>query len=109
MEVYFMAIARFFPGMLTEFADQSGISVPEDADGDLAEVESLTYDDAPYRETHVHFFVFCLLHLGQAFPDATLEENARILATMTEEEVKDATIGEFTRRGMELQGDSAWD
>ena len=76
------------PSVLANTADKAGIIVPEDPDN---------FDPEDYP----HFYVFCCVQLGKAMKDpAEHFFNAKIIADLTEEQVKAVTLNELISKGL---------
>lgn len=76
-----------FPGMLVPAAEKAGMKVPPDADN---------YEPNEFP----HFAVFCILQLGRRMVMGEHWENAKIIAAMSEEEVKTACLEDFLAKGL---------
>lgn len=79
-----------FPSMLVAAAKQVGISVPSDPD-----------QPELYRTTHPHFFVFCQVQLGRRMRPGEQFDNAQVIASLSDEEIKRVTLLELIGAGLE--------
>lgn len=85
-----------YPSMLVPHAKEAGIDVPDPV-GDLAQV----------RETHLRFYIYCMMQLEVPVPYAgALTDNARVIAGLKEEELSTITDVEIYKRGF-VVGDSS--
>lgn len=81
-----------FPGMLAKAATLAGISIPDNVD---------KFEE--YVELYPHFYVFCLMQLGQSMPYPGVHfDNARIIAECTEDEIVVITPNELIDRGFQI-------
>ena len=86
-----------FPSMLIGPAEEAGIEVPEFDENNFQEsIES-------FRETHPHFYVFCMLQLGKSmhFPSEAWE-NAKVLGELSKDEIVEVTAKDLVERGFSL-------
>jgi len=79
-----------FPGMLVGAAEKAGMKVPPDPDNFLA-------------EEYLHFQVFCILQLWRPIKWGEHWENAEIIASIPEEELKTMTLEDFLDKGLHYQ------
>ena len=80
-----------FGSMLLGPAKEAGMKIPEDFDDENIEA---------IKESHVHFYIFCLLQLAKRMHSPTEHwENAKILAKIPEEELKKMSIADLIGRG----------
>lgn len=93
-----MAVARFFPGMLTRFAQEAGIALPEE-----------DVDDGFDKEAYPHFTVFANTCLGKAMSDSTLANNASIIAKIPVDKIKKVTLRRLRAMGVDIEGSNYWD
>lgn len=79
-----------FPSMLLSPAEEAGMKIPLDFDDDIKSI----------KETHVHFYIFCLLQLGKKMHSPTEHwDNAKIIAPIPEDELKTLSINDLIDRG----------
>lgn len=79
-----------FPDILATMAEQAGMKVPENVE---------EYDKAEYP----HFHVYCTLQIGAPMPHTDSHwTNARIIAGLTEEQVKTYDFNDFVKAGLEI-------
>lgn len=79
-----------FPSMLVPAAQQAGISVPSDPD-----------QPDQYRMTHPHFFVFCQVQLCRRIRPGEHFDNARIIASLSDDEIRRVTLADLIGAGLE--------
>jgi len=80
-----------FPGMLVTYAKAAGMSVSANPDRRFT------------NERYPHFAVFCAAQLGQPIRSLDdVQENANIIAGLSEEEVKRATLLDLIQRGFHV-------
>ena len=85
-----------YAGLLCQPAEDAGIAVPEDLHFD-----GNNLDD--FRESHPHFFVYACLQLGRPLPSPDSHwSNAKVVAALSEDEVKTVTPGDFMARGFAM-------
>lgn len=75
-----------FPFLLARAAEEAGMKVPEDTEN---------FDAA----TFPHFWVFCQVQLGVPMEPNDHWENAKVIAAISEEEIKRITVGQLIERG----------
>lgn len=76
--------------MLVSAAQAANISVPEDPETNLSDI----------RETHPHWFVFCMTQLGAPMPYPGVHfDNAHVVGDLTVEEVRLITMEELLDKG----------
>jgi len=81
-----------FPVMLKKPAEQAGIPTPDNAD---------LYEE--YKELYPHFFIFCRMQLGAPMPYPSVHfDNAKIVASIPEQELQTITHEEIVRRGFQI-------
>jgi len=78
-----------FPSMLFSACDKAGIKHPKDADN---------YDADEYP----HFHVFCKLQLGRRMQIGEHWENAKVIASIPEDEIRTITLPEILAKGFEM-------
>lgn len=83
-----------FPGMLIGAAKAADMPVPEDGD-------KLEVNDA-LKETHPHFWVFCMLQLARRMTSPSEHwENARVIAPIPLERLMTMTAADFAVEGVQ--------
>lgn len=80
-----------FPGMLIHAAVEAGMSVPDDPDVD---------DMDSFKETHPHFWVFCVLQLGRPMQWGEQWDNAATIARIPVELLKTMDLAAFRAAGV---------
>lgn len=79
-----------FPMLLVSPAQEAGITVPKNLD-----------DFDP--EQFPRFHVFCCIQLGARMPSPTSHwDNAKVIASLTDDEVKTVTLDELVNRGLSI-------
>lgn len=81
-----------FPGMLVGAARKANMAVPDDPD----QIEDL---DA-FKQSHPHFWVFCLLQLGRPMRPGEHWENAEVIAAIPLEHLVAMTPADFVAAGV---------
>lgn len=77
-----------FPGMIAGAAKEAGIKIPESPD------ENFDPNEFP------HFFVFCKMQLERRMTGPNEHwENAKVIAAVSEEEIKTITPSQLIERG----------
>ncbi|MCD7996428.1 MAG: hypothetical protein LUH21_04255 [Clostridiales bacterium] len=76
-----------FPGMFYNHIRDSNLKMPEDFEN---------YEPEEYPNFHV----FMLTHLCQPIEIESLEDNANIIAAMTDGEIKQVTFAELLEQGV---------
>lgn len=77
-----------FPGMLVSAAEKAGMGVPEDPDN----FENVS-------EQYPHFYVYCLCQLARPVFHGEHWENAKVIAALSEEEIKEITLEQLQEKG----------
>lgn len=81
------------PELLAEPASDAGISIPDEIPEDLDSI----------RETHTHFFVYCMMQLGAPMPSPTSHwENAKVIAQLSDEEIIKVTPAILEEKGFAI-------
>ncbi len=75
-----------FPGMLVSAAEKAGMKVPPDPD---------EYDPNQYP----HFYVFCTAQLSRPMHPGEHCDNAKIIANISDEEIKKVTLAQLIEFG----------
>lgn len=81
-----------FPGMLIEAAKRAGIKVPE------VDVDKEDYDKYQFP----HFGVFCNMQLNRPVVWGEHWDNAKIIATIPEDKIKDVTLSNLFELGCQM-------
>lgn len=76
-----------FPGMFKPHIEDSNLKLPDDFED---------YDPEQYP----HFHVFMLTHLCQPIYIWALEENANIIAAISEDEIRQVTFEHLIKKGI---------
>jgi len=85
-----------YAGMLLEPARQAKMKVPQESMIDERDL-------SPLREHYPHFFVYCMLQLGQPMPYPTAHwENAKVVAGFSEADVRCMTPEQFVKAGFDI-------
>ena len=85
-----------FPWMFYNHIKDSKLKMPDD-------FENYNPDQYP------NFHVFMLIHLGQLLDIATLEDNANIIADISEDALKSVTLNDLMKKGVVFgTGDLVW-
>lgn len=79
-----------FPAMLIPAAKNAGISYPQNVDD--IEIDS-------FKDTHPHFWVYCILQLGRAIRWGEQWENAKVVAGISDDRLKTMTLEDFAAAG----------
>lgn len=80
--------------MLVPAAERAGMEVPESAGEDEFQLSSI-------KETHPHFFVFCLVQLGRAVTyHGEHWENAKVIQEVPKEQLVKITLHELKEKGL---------
>lgn len=82
-----------FPELLASAAEEAGIKVPPE--------NSLHENHWDYNE-YPHFTVFCNAQLGHRMRPGAQWENARIIAAIPDNEIKEITFHQLEELGFEL-------
>ena len=78
-------------------AADAGIKVPENVSYDA--LDNLN----DFRESHTHFFVYCMMQLGAPMPSASAHwENAKVIAALSDEEIKMVTGPQLLEQGFAI-------
>lgn len=78
----------FFPGMVARHAVDAGIKTPENP-------------DEPFnKEEYPHFEVFCAFSVATETNHEQMSHNAKVIAGLTEDQVKSFTLEDFDRAGV---------
>lgn len=78
-----------FPSMLVQAAKDAGMKVPE------IDVDNEEYD----REQFPHWWVFCVLQLDTAMSAGAHWENAKVVAAIPEDEIRQTTLETIEAKG----------
>lgn len=79
-----------FPGMLVGAAEQAGMKVPPDPEGEFD------------REEFPHFYVFCALQIGRPLPNWSAHwNNAYLIASISDEDIRTFSFEDFLMLGLE--------
>lgn len=82
-----------FPGLLVGPAEEAGIKVPP------GDPDTLEFDRAEFP----HWYVFVTMQLGASMPGPTAHwDNAKVVATLSDEEIKTATPEQLIERGFAI-------
>lgn len=76
-----------FPGMFYDHIKDSKLKMPDDFED---------YNPGEYPNFHV----FMLIHLGQPLDIAALEDNANIIADISEDAIKSVTLNDLMKKGV---------
>lgn len=77
-----------FPSMIAQAAEEAGIKVPADPDGEYIPAE------------YPHWHVFCLLQLGRRVRWGEHWDNAKVIAAIPEEKLKEMHLEDFIKAGL---------
>lgn len=81
-----------FSELLTEPAKQAGIPIPDD----VKNFEN-------YKDSHPHFFLFCIMQLGQPMPYPSAHwDNACVIAEIPEKDIATLTITQILNLGFNI-------
>lgn len=84
----------YFPEMFLNYIEGSGLKIPKDLKN---------YDPQEYP----HYSVFEKLHLGIPIDIYSLHDNAKIIAKLTNDEIKTITLNQLIDKGFCYIGDCA--
>lgn len=76
-----------FPGMFYNYIKDSRLKMPDDFE-----------DYNP--EEYPNFHVFMFIHLGRPLDIVALEDNAKIIADISEDIIKSVTLNDLMKRGV---------
>jgi hypothetical protein len=78
-----------YPGMIAQAAQQAGMKVPEDPDGEW------NVEEYPY------FNIFCVVQLGRRIRWGEHWDNAKVVAAIPEEKLATVTLMDLIESGLE--------
>lgn len=92
-----MAIAMLMNGVLVDFAHEDmKAKIPQDVNN---------YEDEDYP----HFKVWSIIQIGKAMDLEQVKENSRIIANLSDKEVKEISFRQLEAIGVRIHGDAHWD
>jgi len=82
--------------MFVVHTENTGIKIPPDPNN---------YEKHEYP----HWAVFITIHCGHAFDYTVLEENARIIASIPDDKIKEITLDDLKELGCDVEPNMTWD
>lgn len=88
-KVNYMTTMFIYEGMFESHIKDSKLKMPENFD---------EYNPEEYP----HFHVFMIVHLGRPINVESLEDNANIIAEISDEDIKTVTLEDLLSRGLDV-------
>ncbi len=78
-----------YPGMLVTAAEQAGMKVPPNPDGEWS------------KDEYPHFNIFCLVQLGRRIRWGEHWDNAKVVAAIPDDKINSVTLMDLIQAGLE--------
>lgn len=95
-----------FPGLIVGAASEAGIKVPSPEEQEQFDKDCV-YRSWPAKlrkdkfiETYAHWHVFCTVQLGRPMQHGEQFENAKVIAALSDEEIKTVTLEQLINKGL---------